>query len=138
MGLADQHDVRVAYSSADMGKPAEVAGLIEEATEKLGRVDVLVNNAVVQHTAPVHEFPVDRREGIIAINLSAAFHAIRAVLPSKLERDWGRIIKSPRPTGWWGPCITPPTWRRSSSYVRPRPIRSAAKHWPWTEAGPRK
>jgi 3-hydroxybutyrate dehydrogenase len=90
--LAAEHGVRVAYSGADMSKPAEVVRMIETAAAELGRVDILVNNAGIQHTAPVHEFPPERWDAIIAINLSAAFHAIRAVLPQMYVRNWGRII----------------------------------------------
>ena len=90
--LASTYGVRVAYSAADMSKPDEIAGMIEQATRDLGRVDILVNNAGIQFTAPVHEFPVDRWDAIIALNLSAAFHAIRAALPQMLARNWGRII----------------------------------------------
>jgi 3-hydroxybutyrate dehydrogenase len=75
-----------------MSRPDQIVGLIEQAMAELGRVDILVNNAGIQHTAPVHEFPEDRWDAIIAINLSAAFHATKAVLPQMLERDWGRII----------------------------------------------
>jgi 3-hydroxybutyrate dehydrogenase len=82
----------VAYSGADMSKPREVTAMIEQATAELGRVDILVNNAGIQHTAPVEEFPVERWDQIIAINLSAAFHAIRASLPQMRSRNWGRII----------------------------------------------
>ncbi len=91
-GLVDAHGIRAAYSGADMTKPAEIAGMIGEAEEKLGRVDILVNNAGIQHTAPVHEFPPERWDAILAINLSAAFHATRAVLPQMFLRNWGRII----------------------------------------------
>ena len=91
-GLVDAHGIRAAYSGADMTKPAEIAGMIEEADRKLGGVDILVNNAGIQHTAPVHEFPPERWDAILAINLSAAFHATRAVLPQMFARNWGRII----------------------------------------------
>jgi 3-hydroxybutyrate dehydrogenase len=91
-GLAAQHGVRVAYSGADMSKPAEIEALVEQATRELGRVDILVNNAGIQHVAPVHEFPPERWDAVIAINLSATFHAIRAALPQMLARNWGRII----------------------------------------------
>jgi 3-hydroxybutyrate dehydrogenase len=84
--------VKVGYSAADMSKPAEVAGMVEAATRELGRVDILVNNAGIQHTAPVEEFPPEKWDAILAINLSAAFHAIRAVLPQMKQRGWGRII----------------------------------------------
>jgi len=90
--LGARTGVRIEYSDADMSEPAEIAGLIERTEAQLGTVDILVNNAGIQHTAPVHEFPVGKWDAILAINLSAAFHAIRAALPRMLERDWGRII----------------------------------------------
>ncbi|HTL59190.1 MAG TPA: 3-hydroxybutyrate dehydrogenase [Candidatus Limnocylindrales bacterium] len=90
--LAATHGVRVSYSGADLSKPAAVLAMVEQATNELGRVDILVNNAGIQFTAPVQEFPIERWDAIIAINLSAVFHAIRAVLPQMLSRNWGRII----------------------------------------------
>ncbi|MGW8183353.1 MAG: 3-hydroxybutyrate dehydrogenase [Burkholderiales bacterium] len=90
--VAARHGVRVTYCGSDMSKPAEVAKMIEAATGELGRVDILVNNAGIQHTAPVHEFPAERWDAIVAINLSAAFHAIRAALPQMYARNWGRVI----------------------------------------------
>ena len=84
--------IRAAYSPADMSKADEIEAMIAFATRELGRVDIVVNNAGIQHTAPVEEFPVDRWDAIIAINLSAAFHAIRAALPQMKTRGWGRII----------------------------------------------
>jgi 3-hydroxybutyrate dehydrogenase len=90
--LASEFGVQVGYSAADMSKPEQVAGMVAQATKEFGQVDILVNNAGIQFTASVQEFPVDRWDAIIAINLSAAFHAIRAVLPQMLERNWGRII----------------------------------------------
>src|SRR5512145_1447167 len=75
-----------------MSKPGDVAGMVAQATRELGRVDILVNNAGIQHTAPVEEFPVEKWDAVIAINLSAAFHAIRAALPQMKSRNWGRII----------------------------------------------
>ena len=84
--------VRVAYSDADMSKPPAISGMIDRATQELGAVDILVNNAGIQFTAPVCEFPPDRWEAILAINLSAAFYATKAVLPLMLRRNWGRII----------------------------------------------
>ena len=86
------YGVRVGYSDADLSKAAAVNGMIDEALRELERVDILVNNAGIQHTAPVHEFPPERWDAVIAINLSAVFHAIRAVLPQMLHRNWGRII----------------------------------------------
>jgi len=90
--IAAAHGIRVAYSGADLSKAAAVTGLIEQATRELGRVDVLVNNAGIQHVAPIHEFPVEKWDAIIAINLTAVFLGIRAALPQMLKRDWGRII----------------------------------------------
>jgi 3-hydroxybutyrate dehydrogenase len=90
--LAGEFSVKVAYSGADMSKPDEIAGMVEQATSELGRVDIVVNNAGIQFTAPVHKFPPERWDAIIAINLSAAFHATRAALPQMLGRNWGRII----------------------------------------------
>lgn len=90
--LAAQHGVKVAYSAADMSKPSDIAAMVAQATQELGSVDILVNNAGIQYTAPVHEFPPERWDAIIAINLSAAFHATRAALPQMLARKWGRII----------------------------------------------
>jgi 3-hydroxybutyrate dehydrogenase len=92
MSLANAHGVRVSYSSADMAKPDEIDGMIVQAVHDLGGVDILVNNAGIQHTAPVREFPIERWNAIIAINLTAAFCATRAVLPHMEGRGWGRII----------------------------------------------
>jgi 3-hydroxybutyrate dehydrogenase len=75
-----------------MSKPAEIEAMVAQATAEFGRVDVLVNNAGVQFTAPVEEFPAAKWDWILAINLSAAFHAARAVLPQMRQRNWGRII----------------------------------------------
>ena len=90
--LKAQYKVEVGYSAADMSKPVDVAAMVAQATRELGRVDILVNNAGIQHTAPVEEFPVEKWDAVIAINLSAAFHAIRAALPQMKSRNWGRII----------------------------------------------
>jgi 3-hydroxybutyrate dehydrogenase len=91
-GIADEHGVRVWHSGADMARPDQIAAMVAEARGALGGLDVLVNNAGIQHTAPVHEFPPERWDAVIAINLSAAFHTIRAALPGMLECHWGRII----------------------------------------------
>jgi len=90
--FAEEFGVGVAYSAADMSRPEQARGLIEHATKELGRVDVLVNNAGVQFTAAVEEFPVEKWDQVIAINLSAAFHTIAAALPQMRTRNWGRII----------------------------------------------
>jgi 3-hydroxybutyrate dehydrogenase len=91
-GLAERRGVRVAYSGADMSKPAEVRRMVEQATAELGAVDILVNNAGIQHVARIDEFPDDRWDAILAINLSAAFHGIKAAVPGMRERRWGRIV----------------------------------------------
>ena len=91
-GLAKEFKIKVGYSGADMSKSPEIAAMIAQATRELGMVDILVNNAGIQFTAPVEDFPADRWDAIIAINLSAAFHAIRAALPQMKKRNWGRII----------------------------------------------
>src|SRR2546423_8040302 len=75
-----------------MTSPSDIAGMIELATRELGSVDILVNNAGIQHTASVQEFPLDRWNAVIAINLTAAFVAIRASVSQMLRRDWGRIV----------------------------------------------
>ena len=91
-GLASERNVAVLYSSADMTKPAEIVAMIDQAKRRFGAVDVLVNNAGIQHVAPVDEFPADKWDAILAINLSAAFHAIRSALPGMKNKGWGRII----------------------------------------------
>src|SRR5258706_8459813 len=90
--LAAQFKVRVGYDGADLSKAAEVGSLIAHAVAELGGVDILVNNGGIQHVAPVDEFPDDRWDAVIAINLSADFHAIKAALPQMKKRGWGRII----------------------------------------------
>jgi len=90
--LATEHKVTVLYSSADMSKPLEVAAMVDQVARRFGSVDVLVNNAGIQHVAPVEEFPVEKWDQILAINLSSAFHAIRIALPGMKSRNWGRII----------------------------------------------
>ncbi|MCP4327742.1 MAG: 3-hydroxybutyrate dehydrogenase [Alphaproteobacteria bacterium] len=93
-GLTRDHGVKAAFNDADMSKPDEVAALVGATAEELGGVDILVNNAGIQHTAPVHEFPTEMWDAIIAINLSAVFHAIRAALPPMRERGWGRVVNT--------------------------------------------
>jgi len=84
--------VKVAYHGADMSKPAEIEEMMAFAAREFGRVDVLVNNAGIQHVAKVENFPVERWDAIIAINLSSAFHTTRLALPAMREANWGRII----------------------------------------------
>ena len=83
---------QVAYHGADMSKPAEIEAMMAFAAATFGGVDVLVNNAGIQHVADVEDFPVERWDAIIAINLSSAFHASRLALPGMKARNWGRII----------------------------------------------
>jgi 3-hydroxybutyrate dehydrogenase len=90
--LAERNGVKVGYSGADMTKPAEIRQMIADAARQLGSVDILVNNAGIQHVAPVEDFPDDKWDAIIAINLSAAFHATKAALPGMKQRRWGRVI----------------------------------------------
>jgi 3-hydroxybutyrate dehydrogenase len=90
--LARRHGVRVLHSGADMTRPAEIAALVRHSEAAFGRVDILVNNAGVQHIASIAEFPEDQWDRIIAINLSAAFHATKAALPGMQARGSGRIV----------------------------------------------
>ena len=84
--------VEVEYHGADMSKPAEIEDMMKTAEKRFGGVDILVNNAGIQHVANVEDFPVDRWDAIIAINLSSAFHTSRMALPGMKQRNWGRII----------------------------------------------
>lgn len=84
--------VKVSYHGADMSKPADIEAMMAAAAAEFGQVDVLVNNAGIQHVAPVESFPVDRWDAIIAINLSSAFHATRLALPAMQVAGWGRVI----------------------------------------------
>ncbi len=83
---------RVSYHGADMSRPAEIEAMMSAAAAEFGRVDILVNNAGIQHVARVDEFPVERWDAIMAINLSSAFHTTRLALPAMREANWGRII----------------------------------------------
>jgi 3-hydroxybutyrate dehydrogenase len=84
--------VQVAYHGADMSKPDEIADMMAYAAAQFGRVDILVNNAGIQHVARVENFPPERWDAIIAINMSSAFHATRLALPAMQAAGWGRII----------------------------------------------
>ena len=86
--------VKAAYSPADMSKPPEIAEMVALGEKSFGSVDVLVNNAGIQFVSPIEEFPIDKWNAIIAINLSSAFHAIRAAVPGMKKRGWGRIINT--------------------------------------------
>ena len=84
--------VEVDYHGADMSKPSEIEAMMHAAEKRFGAVDILVNNAGIQHVANIEDFPVDRWDAIIAINLSSAFHTTRMALPGMKQRNWGRII----------------------------------------------
>jgi len=90
--LAARHGIKVAYSAADMSRPADITRMIADAEAELGPVEVLVNNAGIQHVEAVETFPPEKWDAIIAIDLSSAFHATRAVVPGMKSRGWGRII----------------------------------------------
>jgi 3-hydroxybutyrate dehydrogenase len=89
---AKQFNVRTFFAGADMGRPAEIADMVRTGERNLGSVDILVNNAGIQFTAPIEEFPGEKWDAIIAINLSAAFHAIKTALPGMKARAFGRIV----------------------------------------------
>lgn len=89
---ATEFGIRTAYHNADMSKPAEIEALMQFAEQKFGAVDVLVNNAGIQYVANIEDFPVEKWDAIIAINLTSAFHTTRLALPKMKARNWGRII----------------------------------------------
>jgi 3-hydroxybutyrate dehydrogenase len=91
-GLAQEFGVAVGYHGADMSQPGQIHAMVKAAVDELGGVDILVNNAGIQHTAPVDSFPAERWDAVIAINLSAVFHATQAALPVMKARNWGRIV----------------------------------------------
>jgi 3-hydroxybutyrate dehydrogenase len=86
------HGIRVGYHGADMSKPAEIEAMMAYATKEFGGVDILVNNAGIQHVANVEDFPVEKWDAIIAINLSSAFHTTRLAMPAMKQKNWGRIV----------------------------------------------
>jgi 3-hydroxybutyrate dehydrogenase len=91
-GLEDKHGVKVLYNGADMTKPDQIRAMIAEAETAFGRIDVLVNNAGIQHVSPVEDFPEAKWDAIIAINLTSAFHATKAVFAGMKKRGFGRIV----------------------------------------------
>jgi len=91
-GIAGEHNVKVLYSNADISNPDAIAGMISMAEAEFGGVDIMVNNAGIQFVAPIEDFPVEKWNAIIAINLSGAFHATRLVVPGMKRRGFGRII----------------------------------------------
>jgi 3-hydroxybutyrate dehydrogenase len=90
--IASQHGVTVRYDAADMSKGDAITAMMDKAVEEFGAVDVLVNNAGIQHVAPIDEFPVDKWNAIIAIDLVSSFYTIRRALPAMKKRGWGRVI----------------------------------------------
>ncbi|MCS6766875.1 MAG: 3-hydroxybutyrate dehydrogenase [Candidatus Protistobacter heckmanni] len=84
--------VKVDYHCADMSKPAEVADLIATTERVFGACDIVVNNAGIQHVANIEDFPIEKWDAVIAINLSSAFHTTRAALPGMKKRNWGRFV----------------------------------------------
>ena len=90
--IAAQLPTRSAYVRADLARAGEAAGLVGAAAQALAPIDILVNNAGIQHTAPIDGFATERWDAIIAINLSAAFHTMKAAVPGMRERGWGRIV----------------------------------------------
>ena len=91
-GIAERHGVEVRYHGANMLKPDEIADMVNSAAAEFGRVDILMNNAGIQNVAPVHEFPEDKWDAIIGINLSSVFHAAKAALPHMKKAGRGRIV----------------------------------------------
>lgn len=93
-GLESEFKVKALYSPADMTKPAEIAAMVDEAAKAFGSVDILIANAGIQFVSPIEDFPVEKWDQIIAINLSSAFHAMRAAVPHMKAKGWGRIIST--------------------------------------------
>ncbi len=92
--LQTDYGIKALYSGADMAKGDEIVAMIRAAEAAFGKVDILVNNAGIQHVSPIEDFPPEKWDAIIAINLTAAFHAVRAVVPAMKARQWGRIIST--------------------------------------------
>ena len=90
--LVEETGVDVQYDGADMSRPDAIEAMMRRAVERFGAVDLLINNAGIQHVAPVDEFPLEKWNAILAINLSAAFHTTRLALPMMKERGFGRIV----------------------------------------------
>ncbi len=112
--------VKVAYHGADMSKPAEIEDMMKYAAAQFGRVDILVNNAGIQYVAKIEDFPIERWDAIIAINLSSAFLATRLALPAMKAADngkgWGRIINVASAHAWSAHLKNLPMWRPSMAW----------------------
>jgi 3-hydroxybutyrate dehydrogenase len=92
--LAQDYGITAIYSPADMGRADEIGAMVADAEKQFGAIDILCNNAGIQHVSPVDEFPIDKWNAIIAVNLTAAFLTIRAALPKMKAKGWGRIINT--------------------------------------------
>ena len=90
--LTETSGAEVVHSPADMRDPTRIENMIREATGRHGGLDILVNNAGIQHVSPIESFPVEKWDDIIAVNLSAVFHTMRAALPGMVEAGWGRVV----------------------------------------------
>jgi 3-hydroxybutyrate dehydrogenase len=91
-GIEAAFGIKARYSSADMSKPGEIAAMVAETEKEFGKLDILVNNAGIQHVANIEDFPTEKWDAVIAINLSSSFHTIRAAVPGMKRRKWGRIV----------------------------------------------
>jgi 3-hydroxybutyrate dehydrogenase len=94
VAIEKEFGVRAFYDGADMTKPDEIAAMVKDAQAKMGSLDILVNNAGIQFVSPIEDFPLDKWDAIIAINLSSAFHAMRAAIPGMKAQKWGRIVST--------------------------------------------
>lgn len=92
--LAETSGAEARYDPADMTRPDQIAAMVDKAAAEFGSVDIIVNNAGIQHVAKIEEFPIDKWDAILAINLSSAFHMIRAAVPHMKKGGWGRIINT--------------------------------------------
>ena len=91
-GIASEFGVRVGYSGADVSRPDQITAMVQEAQSAFGSLDILVNNAGIQFVANIEDFPTERWDAVIAVNLSAVFHGMKAAIPGMKQRGWGRII----------------------------------------------
>ena len=93
-GIESAFQVTALYDAADMSKPDDIVRMVKSAEQRLGAIDVIINNAGIQYVSPIEDFPPEKWDAIIAINLSSAFHTIRAAVPGMKARKWGRIINT--------------------------------------------
>jgi len=109
--LADSHGVLVRYDGADMSQPEAIEAMMAAALAEFGAIDLLINNAGIQHVAPVDEFPIAKWNAILAINLSAAFNTVRLALPAMKSKGWGGVASSISllRMHWWPAPSNPPT-----------------------------